>query len=149
MNMADTLAAMVRQSAKLAQPLAQGYAEGNMTFVVRVSRPGAPVFDRTSGRTRPGPPVVAYRGKAHVGALTGGQSYALGEEQAYFDSTTVSIPLGNQVLVNDDVEILAGPESDLVGKHFRVIGLGRGGMIPAAISLSVQGTEPSPNQPDR
>jgi hypothetical protein len=144
---AELLTGVVRRSIRMAQPIAQGYVEGNMTVAVTIRRPGKPVFDRASGQwvSQPGDPI--YDGPARMYQVQGGQAFTFGEEQQYYDNTQFSIPLGHQVWVNDDVEITGHDDASLVGKHYRITSLVRGGLIPTELQLAATGTEPAPNAP--
>lgn len=142
------LGALVRKSVGLAQPMAQGYAEGNMLAQVAVTRPGVNTFDRTTGQLVNETDVQVYAGKARIYDVAGGQVFELGEEQQYYASSYVSIPLSaERPQVNDDVEITVHPDPSLTGRHYRVTAVDSGGLMPAVYRMTVIGAAPAPNAP--
>lgn len=136
---------MVRRSVKLAQPIVQAYAEGNMTVQVLITRPTPDIFDRDTGRTTKGVPATVYEGPARMYTVSGGASYNLGDEPQDFANSAVSVPLSApRPRVEDDIEVTAHADATLVGRHYRVTGVDSGGLIPAVHRCTVVGSEPAP-----
>lgn len=141
------LAGIIRRSALRAIPLAQAYSEGNMTSLVVIRRPQTKVFDRASGAmVNPDDVVVTDDCPAHIYTVDGGTQYTLGDEPVYYANTYASIPVSRpRPWVNDELEVLASADPDLVGRLFRISGMFTGGMIPAVHRAILTGVEPAPN----
>lgn len=141
----SALSAMVRRSVRIAQPLAQAYAEGNMLSEVRITRDAADVFDRNTGRTTQGDPVVVYEGPARMYMVSGGTTYNLGDEPQEYATSYVSVPMTAQrPQVEDSCKILAHRDVSLVGRRYKVTGVDSGGLIPAVHRCAVIGSDPAP-----
>lgn len=137
---------LVQASAATAAPIAQAYAEGNMTYAITLTRPGKPTFDRDTGQMTPVSADTIYTGKARVYEVQGGQTYQLGDEPQVFATTFVSIPVSApRPQAEDIVTITASPDPVLVNRRYRVTGVNTGGFIPDVHRMSVIGAEPAPN----
>ncbi len=139
------LTGLVRRSTHMARPFARAYAEGNMIATVRVTRPSVPVFNRaTGGLTAMGPETVVHHGPGRVYSVTGPQQYSMGDENQFYSSTFVSIPISaTKPRIDDVVEVLAHPDPNIVGRSFRVQDVEAGGQIPVVHRMSVTGIQAS------
>lgn len=144
---AGLLKNVIRRSVVRNRALAQAYAEGNMTYVVRITRPVDNVFDRPTGRLiNPRDPVIEDDCPGHLYVVDGGQTFTLGDEPVYYANTRLSIPLGKaRPHVNDLVKILQAPDPETVGRIFRVTGVSTAGMLPVVHTMNLSGIEPAPN----
>lgn len=139
------LTGLIKRSTTMVRPLAQAYAEGNMIATVRVTRPSTPVFNRaTGGLAAMGAETLIHEGPGRVYGVQGPVQYAIGEEQQFFSSTFVSIPIGaTKPRVDDVVEVLAHPDPNIVGRSFRVQDVEAGGQIPVVHRMQVVGIQAS------
>lgn len=147
MNLA---AALVRKSLSLAQGMVQPYAEGAMNSLVVITRKG--VYNADEGEYDPGATVTVYADSEDptIGAMAGitstssSGSMDLGDEPAYFDTITVMIPRGSLLpRIDDDVHVMAAPDTNLINRHFRVISVPAGGRLFPSITLTCSGVAPS------
>jgi hypothetical protein len=137
---------LVRRSVVFAQPRAAAYAAGNMQALVLITRPARNTFDRSTGTLTNPSDASVYQGPAHIYEEQGGPIYSLGEEQQYFTTTYVSIPLDAPLVrANDDVKIVTHPDDTLVNRHYRVTGVDNGGLLAPVRRLNVVGAAPAPN----
>ena len=98
--------------------------EAIMLDTVRVWRPGAPVFDRSTGTTTPGTPVELYAGKARVKPFGRSASSGVeaGEREVVVREYVVSLPFsalppsGQSVMPGDQVQVTASADGRLVGQ---------------------------------
>ena len=136
---------LIARSTVAVRPLAQQYAEGNMIAAVKITRPSAPVFNRTTGGlAEMGEDEDRYSGKARIYNVTGPVQYAIGDEPQYFSSTFVSIPISApKPRIDDVVEVLSHPDPNLVGRFFRVQDVEAGGQIPVVHRMQVVGIQAS------
>lgn len=139
------LSNLISKATVSVRPFAQQYAEGNMLATVKITRPTAPVFDRaTGGLAAMDAETTRYEGKARIYNVTGPVQYAIGEEQQYYSSTFVSIPLSApQPRIDDVVEVLSHPDLTMVGREFRVQDVEAGGQIPVVHRMQVVGIQQS------
>lgn len=138
------MGAIVKRTTDLAVLRARAFAEANMQATVRIERPTAPVFDRSTGELGMAPDALVYQGKARVYGVQGPATYALGDEPQYFSSSFVSIPHGAaEPRIDDVVEVLTHPDASLVGRFFRIQDVEAGGQMPAVKRLQVVGIQPS------
>lgn len=144
--MTSLLTSLVRRSVAIAAPMAQAYAEGNMDVGVKITRVTARVFNRDTGQMSDGAPITVYEGLGRMYTDSGGQTYNLGEEQQFYSSSYVSIPVSApRPQINDDVQITSHRDPELVGRHYRITGVDAGGLMPAAHRCAITGAEPAPN----
>lgn len=139
---------VVSRSVSMATTIAQQLSQVNMLAEVAITRPtGKPGFDRATGQQVLAALKNVYTGNARVYSDDSQSSYDLGEEQQVIGQTYVSIPISAaRPLIGDDVEILDHPDSEMVSRHFKVVGVSSGGLIPAVRRLTVTGIEPQPGQ---
>jgi hypothetical protein len=127
-------------SALLAQ--ARAAHEGLMTAagdLVRIHRPGPPVFDQESGGETPGPDLVLYEGPARVKSVslaTGTETQAGQEEIRLRDYEvavpwTASVPAGEVIKPGDQVEVTAAADPRLTGAVLYVTGRQFGSLASA------------------
>lgn len=143
----SVMSALIARSVKRAVPIAQLYAEGNMTCRVRIVRPAKNTFSRDTGKmTNPDDATVTDDCPARIYTVDGGQTFNLGDEPVYYANTYCSIPVARpRPWVNDEVIVLSAPDPDLVGRHFRITGMYTGGTLPAVHRAMLSGAEPAPN----
>lgn len=125
---------------------ARGYAERNMSSVVSITRPAASTFNSTTGNQTAVTQALVYRGKARVYSSSGPSTYNLGEENQYYQSLNVSVPLyvdGFPVnpQVDDIVEIVSHTDPLAVGKLYRVMDVELAGPIAASRRMQVTGIQ--------
>ena len=141
----SALTAMVRRSVRIAQPLAEAYAKGNMLTTVRITRDTPDAFDRNAGRMTPGTPVLVYEGPARMYAVSGGTTYNLGDEPQEYGTSYVSVPIeASRPQVQDTIRVLDHTDASLVNRRYKVTGVDSGGLIPAVHLCAVIGAEPTP-----
>lgn len=138
---------MIPVSSTLVQRYAQRFVEGNMTAVVRLSRPDPGVFDHVDGSLDVASGQVVYEGKGRVYPVSGPLTLNLGDEPQYFSQAFVSVPLvddvGDNVLpqVDDLVEVLEHPDPLSVGRLFRVTDVEAGGQFAVVRRMQVVGVQ--------
>lgn len=125
---------------------ARGYAERNMSSVVLITRPAPSTFNAVTGDQTAVTDSVVYRGKARVYSSSGPMTYNLGEENQYYQSLNVSVPLyvdGFPVnpQVDDVVEIVEHVDPLAVGKLYRVMDVELAGPIAASRRMQVTGIQ--------
>lgn len=92
--------------------------------------------------------TIIYSGKAAIGEVTGGNPMLLGDEDQFFSSVQVSIPITAALVIIDDiVEILSGPDPHVIGRTFRVTDVGGGGDIPVEQVINASGVARSRTNP--
>lgn len=105
-------------------PLLQGQAESRMTDTCTIRRPGAPVFDASTGTYTTAKPTV-YSGKCRVrtrslGFLRDRRAEA-GDEQVVLWPYMLAVPVAvTDLAVFDEVTIDASTDPALVGVVMRV-----------------------------
>lgn len=88
--------------------------------------------------------VTVYAGVAQYMAMGGGHPVVIGDEQEYWDTIEICIPLGSpQVKIDDIVTITHGHDEHAVGRKFRVTAVRTGGNIPSKHLISASGVAPS------
>ena len=148
MNLAGAIA---RKSMRFAQRLASSTATGSMNSRVVIRRGGG--WDPETYEYSPSRTTVIYDdpdtpdagGIAGITVAQGGSQLDLGDEPQYFDSVTVFLPIDlvTQPMINDIVVVKDNPESDLIGRMFRVVNVPVGGRIAASTQLACTGIAPS------
>lgn len=135
---------VIQSSLVAARKQATAFAEGTMTTTVTVSRrSGLGALDYATGLVTD-PDTTIYTGKARIGRLQGTTQLILGDEQEYFASVQVSIPLtAPQVVIDDIVEITSGPDPYVIGRTFRVTDTGGGGDLPTSQTFTALGVSRS------
>lgn len=110
-----------------------------MDDVCKVWKPGPPVLDRTTGKTRRGDSVVKYEGPCRFWEVTSGQQALLGDTQVVFSQSYLSLPYNSVVPESDDVvKIIRSVDADLTGRTVRVVSVVRGGGLRASRRFMVQ-----------
>ena len=138
------LAAIVRRSTLVAQPIARQYAEGNMLAQVLITRGEEPVFDSYTGLTTVVPKETIWDGIARIYGVTGPVQYSVGEEPTYYSSTNISIPLASpKPRVDDLVLVVFHLDLGLVGRRFRVQDVEAGGQLPVVHRMQAVGIQSS------
>ncbi|MFP3986881.1 DUF6093 family protein [Streptomyces sp. E11-3] len=99
-------------------------AEALMVDTITLYRPGADIFDRDTGQTIPGPPVVTfYTGKARVKpAQLAVSEVQAGEQELRLRQYRITIPQstplptsGERPRPGDVVDVTASPDARLAG----------------------------------
>ncbi len=101
-----------------------------MSDRVRLFRPGAETFDRETGATVPGVPLVLYEGMARVRpvAQASGTEEQAGEREVRLLDYEVALPFatelpaGERVAPGDQVEVLASQDPRMPGLTLWVTG---------------------------
>jgi hypothetical protein len=107
--------------------------------VVRIHRPGEPVFDQETGGETPGPDLVLYEGPARIKAvsLATGTEVQAGQEEIRLRQYEVavpwssSVPAGEVIRPGDQVEVTAGADPRLAGTTLFVTGRQFGSLASA------------------
>lgn len=138
---------LVRKSLSLAQALVEPYAEGAMNSLVRITRGGS--WDPAGGEWDPAGVSVIYAddvdpelgARAGITGSTGPSFLDVGDEPEYYDMISVMIPRSApaEPLIDDLVEVMASPDHDIIGRHFRVTGLSVGGRLLPSTTLQCSG----------
>lgn len=115
-------------------------AEALMRDTITLYRPGPDIFDRTTGQTVPGQPVVTfYTGKARVKVeqLADSEVQA-GEQELALRQYKVSVPFstalpasGERPVPGDVVHVTASPDARLAGVRLWVTGVQYSGTATA------------------
>lgn len=138
---------LVRKSMSLAQSLVEPYAEGAMNSLVRITRNGG--WDPDLAEYNPDGETVIYADSDDdtIGAMAGVTSSSgpismdVGDEVEFYDSITVMIPRSHpaEPRINDLVRIMAGPDTDLIGRYFRITGVPVGGRLLPSNTFTATG----------
>jgi hypothetical protein len=108
------------------------FSEATMRSTVRITRSNLSGTLNYDTGLVDDPSVVIYEGKARISQVRGGSPMLLGDEQEFFSTVSVAIPLSApQVIIDDTVEILSGPDPHVVNRMFRVTDTEGGGDLPA------------------
>lgn len=126
--------------------LAKSYAEGNMNCTVRVSRPTDAVFNRATGVLSEPAEATVYAGKARITGLSGPVQLSIGDDQQFYSSCYVSVPLSAAPQVDDIVQITGSPDAGVIGRFFRVEDVEGGGEMPVVRRMRVTGVQHSRTQ---
>lgn len=147
----NLLTALTRKSISFAQSQIEPFAEGSMNSLVLITRRG--IYNASEGEYDPSAEVAVYDdadvpgtgARAAVTSTTGGGTYEFGDEPTYNDSISVRIPRHTLLhpRIDDVVRIMAGPDTNLTGRYFRVVGVPAGGVLLPSISLNCTGVAPS------
>lgn len=79
-----------------------------------------------------------YEGKARIASVPGGGQGESGEELVFTSTGRVSVPVCvTDVQVDDLVEVVSHRDPMVVGRTWRVVGVGVGGSLQAVRSLTV------------
>lgn len=141
---------------KWALRYARRFAERNMTAWVRIVRMKQPAFDDANGVVTP---VVSdsinglgevYYGPARVYTVSGPVTYSLGDEQQYYSSSYISIPVAIEDAVpapqvDDVIEVVQHDDPLMAGRMFRVMDVEAGGQWIAARRMQVTGIQRARN----
>ena len=138
--MSASVACAISASLTAAQAQAKDFSEGTMTATVLITRRNAPgALDYTTGLVAD-PNTTIYHGKARVGVVQGASQLILGDEQQYFSTVDIAIPLdAPQVIIDDMVQIETSLDPHVVNRLFRVADVGGGGDLPVAQTLTAVG----------
>ena len=110
-----------------------------MDDVCRVWKPGPPVLDRNTGKTRRDDSQVKYEGPCRLWEVTSGSQALLGDQQLVFSQSYLSLPYNSVVPESDDVvKIVKSVDNDLQGRTVRVVSVVRGGGLRASRRFMVQ-----------
>ena len=148
--MSNLLTAITRKSISFAQSYVEPFAEGTMNSLVVITRRG--VYNAAEGEYDPSAEIAIYDddqvpgigARASVTSTAGGGTLEFGDEPAHFDSINVRIPRRTiRPRIDDVVRIMAGPDANLTGRYFRVIGAPAGGILLPSVTLSCTGVAPS------
>jgi hypothetical protein len=146
----NLLTAVTRKSISFAQGYVEPFAEGAMNSLVLITRRG--VYNAAEGEYDPSAEIAVYDddtlagtgARAAVTITSGGGTLEFGDEPAYFDSIMVRVPRRSlRPRIDDVVRVMAGPDINLTGRYFRVIGVPAGGILMPSIALSCTGVAPS------
>lgn len=99
-----------------------------MVDVVRLYRPGVPVFDRETGTDVPGPDTELYAGPGRVKPVQAlSNDVQAGDREVVLRRYEVALPWsalpGDRVLPGDVVAVTASPDGRLVGLRLWVTGV--------------------------
>lgn len=147
----NLITALTRKSISFAQSRIEPFAEGSMNSLVIITRRG--IYNADEGEYDPTAEVAVYDddttpgtgARASVTATSGAGTYEFGDEPTYNDSITVRIPRYElrHPRIDDVVRIMAGPDANLTGRYFRVVGVPAGGILMPSVTLSCTGVAPS------
>lgn len=146
------VAQLTARSIRLAGEIAREHSEGAMNALVTLTRRGT--YDEVSREYDAGADEVLYDNLSEpgMGAMAGVSTTTnevamdLGDEEQHYSSVTVYLPQDGPTKnprVHDIVKVVAAPEQDIVGRHFRVVGVPVGGRIYSSITLTCVGIAPS------
>jgi hypothetical protein len=126
--------------------LVQERVNSDMVADVGITRYAIPVFDNDTGALVHGEATKIYQGKARISTLGGPVSSEYGEEMTFGQQATGYIPLTTEVWpqVNDRFDIIWARTPSLTGRTYRIIDVQRAGQWPAAIVVTLTGTQPQP-----
>ena len=143
------MATLAEQSAQrslaFAQHRAQDFSESVMNSVIKVERPAVASYNETArAYTKPTMSPV-YDGKAGVTLASGAGTYSVGDEPTYYASITCHIPHAPAMMpmIDDVITIVTSPDTDLIGRTFRVTDVPAGGRVATSVDLSATGIAPS------
>lgn len=145
-----TAALVVRRSMSLAQSMVEPYMAGTMNSLVRITRRGG--WDPVLAEYSDDVVTVLYAddvdpslgAKAGVAISTGPLSTTFGDEPESTDSISVYIPRSAPAAfqIDDLVQIMAGPDSSMIGRWFQVDSVPAGGRLMPSIRLECSGRAP-------
>ena len=101
-----------------------------LTDIVRITRPGEPVFNPDTGQYEPGPPKVVYEGNGGVFPIGSpgivlhleGQAYVNDTESKYQLLTPLEAPVASRA---DTVSIVKAGDPAAIGRTWRVLDIGQ------------------------
>ena len=141
---------IVRKALSFAQAQVEPHAEGAMNYLVRITRNG--VWMPESGEYDPSGEAVIYADSLDrsTGAMAGvmptsnAGTSMIGDEPEYLDALTVVIPRSApEIIINDMLQVMAGPDTGILGRYFRVTSVDAGGRLMPSQTLSCQGVAKS------
>ena len=110
-----------------------------MDDACEIWKPGPPVLDKTTGKTKRSKALVKYVGPCRFWEVTAGQQALVGDQQVVFTQTYFSLPYDAPVPESDDiVKITQSDDFDLRGRTVRIISTVRGGGLRASRRFLVQ-----------
>lgn len=154
MNLAAIATAL---SLDFAQNLSEAFSEASMNSRVIITRPGVAVYNETTREYSAPITVTIYDEKDPDGAFTGigapagitltgaSSSYSVGDEPTYYSSMTCYTPNVMSITprIDDVVKVIFNPDSDMVGRQFRVTDVPAGGRLSTSTDLACVGIAPS------
>lgn len=113
-----------------------------MTDQCRIWKPGPPVLDRNTGKTKRAADIVRYEGKCRFWEVSSGQQVLIGDQQLVMSQSYLSLPYNSVVPESDDIiKITKSVDDDLTGRTVRVVSVVRGGGLRASRRFMVQVVE--------
>jgi hypothetical protein len=147
----NVFTAVVRRSMSVAQSYAVRQAAGTQNSLVRITRAGA--FNAAAGEYDPSAEQVIYDDPAFPGfgaqagvtASSGPVTMGFGDEPEYYENLTVYLPkaLTTKPRIDDLLQYMAGPDTNLVTRFFRVVSVESGGRLVPSTELRCMGISPS------
>lgn len=141
---------IVRKSIRFAQAQIEPFAEGAMNYLVRITRNGA--WSSATGEYDPAGETVVYADTddPSIGAMAGvlptsaSGTSLIADEAEYTDSLTVLIPRSApEIIIGDMVQVMAGPDTGIIGRYFRVDSVDAGGRLQPSQTISCTGVAKS------
>lgn len=141
---------LVRKSLSFAQAQIEPYAEGAMNYLVRITRNGAWVASQ--GEYDPAGETVVYADSddPEIGAMAGVMPTAasgttlIGDEPEYSDTLRIVVPRSApEIIINDMLQVTAGPDVGILSRYFRVVSVDAGGRLQPSQTLTCTGVAKS------
>lgn len=130
----------------LANAKARAYAESNMISRVEIIRRRPPKFNEETGTLSAATPEPIYTGKARLAVASGPVIVSTGDEDSYYSSGWLSIPVDTArvPIVDDLIRVVTHP-TDLaqVGRIYQVRDVESGGALMASRRMSIVGVQGS------
>lgn len=149
----DLRSLIVRKSLSLAQGMIEPHAIGAMNYLVVITRRGS--WDADTREYDEDAVVTVYDddetpgigAAAGVLATAGPMSTTFGDEPTDYDSVSVVIPRHRpgwplNPRKDDIVQIMAGPDDDIIGRFFQVDSVPAGGRLLPSNRLECSGVAP-------
>jgi hypothetical protein len=116
-------------------------AEAQFTCTVRVFKNAPVTLNATTGLYTADEGVEVYNGPARIWSVDGGGVIAVGEGDYAMQSTYCSIPWDHTPIpeMDDQVEVLASDDTNLVGRTFRIMNIDGGGQMRATRRMQLTG----------
>lgn len=109
--------------------------DGLMVDVCTISRPGAPVLDRTTSTLTPGPATTLYSGACRVKAQRMPRPAEAGEELVVVARYEVALPFDAEptspLRVGDVIVVVASADQRLIGQELAVLAVDFGSTATA------------------
>jgi hypothetical protein len=132
---------MPRTVSTWAKSYVRNVAEHQFTSSVRIHKVGTPVLDTVTGIYTSVEGADVYEGPARIWSVDGSGVLSLGEGDYAMQATYCSIPWDAEPVpdVDDQVEVIASDDTELIGQRFRVMSVDGGGLTRATRRLSLAG----------